>query len=341
MPGDEYSWRVHAVLNDMVTTGGRMNAIRVHRFGGPESLICEAVPRPDPGEGQVLVHVRAAGVGPWDAWVRTGQSALRHELPVIPGSDLSGVIERVGAGGSELKEGEAVFGVTNEQFTGAYAEYAIASAQMITRKPARLGFVEAASVPVVACTAWQMVFDHGQADASKRVLIHGAAGNVGAYAVQLAKRAAKEVIATAFSADLDYVRALGADRVIDVTASPFEQLLTNVDIVIDTVGGDTLDRSFGVLRPGGVLVSSVATPDAVAAKRHSVRAVFFLVRVSSGLLNEIASLIDAGQLRTSVGDVLPLRDVQIAHEMLAGKPHKRGKIVLSMEDVGPDGAPVR
>ena len=342
MPGDEHSWRVQAVLNDMATTGGRMNAIRVHRFGGPESLICEAVPRPDPGEGQVLVHVRAAGVGPWDAWVRTGQSALRHELPVIPGSDLSGVIERVGPGVCELKEGEAVFGVTNEQFTGAYAEYAITSAQMIARKPERLGFVEAASVPVVACTAWQMVFEHGRTDATKRVLtgIHGAAGNVGAYAVQLAKRAANEVIATAFSADVDYVRALGADRVIDVQDSPFERLLTDVDIVIDTVGGDTLDRSFGVLRPGGVLVSSVATPDAVAAGRHGVRAVFFLVHVSSVLLNEIAQLIEGGHLRTSVGDVLPLRDVRIAHQMLAGKPHKRGKIVLSMEDVRPVHLPI-
>ena len=315
-----------------------MNAIRVHRFGGPESLIWEVVPCPEPRDGQVLVRVRAAGVGPWDAWVRSGQSALLHELPLIPGSDLSGVIERAGPGVREVKEGEAIFGVTNEQFTGAYAEYAIASASMIARKPERLSFVEAASMPVVACTAWQMVFEHGRADATKRVLIHGAAGNVGAYAVQFAKRAAKEVVATAFSADIDYVRALGADRVIDVQASPFEELLTDVDIdiVIDTVGGDTLNRSFRVLRRGGVLVSSVATPDAVAAERHGVRAVFFLVDVSSGRLDEITRLIDAGQLRTSVGDVLPLREARTAHEMLAGKPHKRGKIVLSVDDVGPD-----
>src|SRR3954469_622339 len=225
-----------------------MNAIRVHRFGGPDSLACEVVPRPEPGEGQLLVHVKAAGVGPWDAWVRSGQSALHHQLPVIPGSDLSGVIEGLGPGVRDLKEGEAVFGVTNAEFTGAYAEYAVASAQMVARKPERLGFVEAASVPVVACTAWQMLFEHGRADATKRVLIHGAAGNVGAYAVQFAKRAAKEVVATAFPADMDYVHALGADRVIDVQASPFEELLTDVDIVIDTVGGDTLARSFLVLR---------------------------------------------------------------------------------------------
>ncbi|MEP6917815.1 MAG: NADP-dependent oxidoreductase [Acidobacteriota bacterium] len=318
-----------------------MKAIRVHRFGGPESLTWEAVPRPQPGEGQVLVRVKAAGVGPWDAWVRTGQSALHHPLPVIPGSDLSGVIAGVGPGVCGLNEGEAVFGVTNGQFTGAYAEYAIASAQMITQKPERLGFIEAASVPVVACTAWQMVFEHGRTDATKRVLIHGAAGGVGAYAVQLAKRAAKDVIATAFSRDTEYVLGLGADRVIDVQASSFERLLTNVDVVIDTVGGDTLDRSFAVLKSGGVLVSSVATPDPIAAERHSVRAVFFLVQVSSGLLGEIAHLIDAGQLRTSVGEVLPLADAQIAHEMLAGRPHKRGKIVLSISDVGADDPPGR
>ncbi|MEO8484598.1 MAG: NADP-dependent oxidoreductase [Acidobacteriota bacterium] len=308
-----------------------MNAIRVHRFGGPEALTFETVPQPEPGEGQVLVRVKAAGVGPWDAWVRSGKSALHHALPVIPGSDVSGVIARVGPGVSSVTEGGAVFGVTNDHFTGAYAEYAVASAQMIARKPERLGFIEAASVPVVACTAWQMVFEHGRTDATKRVLIHGAAGNVGAYAVQFAKRAAKEVIATAFSQDVEYTQALGADRVIDVQTSSFETLVTNVDVVIDTVGGDTLDRSFGVLKPGGVLVSSVATPDAGAAAQHGVRAVFFLVDVSSALLDEIAHLIDAGQLETSVGDILPLADARIAHEMLAGAPHKRGKIVLSMD----------
>jgi NADPH:quinone reductase-like Zn-dependent oxidoreductase len=305
-----------------------MKAIRVHRFGGPECLIFEGVPRPDPGPGQVLVRVRAAGVGPWDAWVRSGKSALRHELPLIPGSDLAGLIASVGPGVSEFNEGDAVFGVTNAEFTGAYADFAIASAQTIARTPATLPFVDAASVPVVACTAWQMVFEHGRVDATTRVLIHGAAGNVGAYAVQLAKRAAKEVTVTVQSADVDFVRALGADRVIDVHAAAFDTLLTGIDVVIDTVGGDTLDRSFSVLRPGGVLVSSVATPDAHKAERHGVRALFFLVHVSSGLLTQIAHLIEAGELRTSVGDVLPLREARTAHEMLAGKRHQRGKIVL-------------
>jgi NADPH:quinone reductase-like Zn-dependent oxidoreductase len=203
-----------------------------------------------------------------------------------------------------------------------------------------MGFIEAASVPVVACTAWQMVFEYGAVDATKRVLVHGAAGNVGAYAVQLARRVAREVVATAYSADVEYVRTLGADRVIDVQKARFEEALsgvwfeeiqTAVDVVLDTIGGETQDRSFAVLKPGGVLVSAVAAPDQQKAARHGVRALFFLVDVSAQRLEQIAALFEAGELTTSVGDVLPLAEARIAHEMLAGKPHKRGKIVLSVD----------
>ena len=199
-----------------------------------------------------------------------------------------------------------MFGATNARFTGGYAEYAVASATKLAKMPPRMGFVEAASAPVVACTAWQMVFEHGAVDATKRVLVHGAAGNVGAYAVQLAKRVAHEVVATALSTDVEYVETLGADRVIDVQKSRFEEVLTDVDVVLDTIGGDTQDRSFAVLKPGGVLVSAVAAPDQQKAARHGVRALFFLVEVSSERLEQIASLIEAGELTTSVGDVLPL-----------------------------------
>jgi NADPH:quinone reductase-like Zn-dependent oxidoreductase len=202
---------------------------------------------------------------------------------------------------------------------------------MLAKMPQGLGFVEAASVPVVACTAWQMVFEHGAMDATKRVLVHGAAGNVGAYAVQLAKRVAREVIATVSSADSTYVEALGADHVIDVRTSRFEELGADVDVVLDTIGGDTQDRSFAVLKPGGVLVSAVSEPDQQKAARRGVRALFFLVDVSSRRLESIGALIEAGELRTRVGEVLPLADARIAHEMLAGRPHKRGKIVLAVD----------
>ena len=308
-----------------------MQAIRVHQFGGLDSLVLEDVPRPSPREGEVLLRVKAAGVGPWDAVVRSGRSVLPQPLPLTLGSDVAGVIEQIGPGVSQFKVGDAVFGATNSQFTGGYAEYAVASATKLAKMPPRLGFVDAASVPVVACTAWQMVVDHGEVDPTKRVLVHGAAGNVGAYAVQLARRTAREVVATARSHDVAPVHALGADRVIDVQRSQFEEGLTNVDVVLDTIGGDTQDRSFAVLKPGGVLVSVVAAPDQEKAARHGVRALFFLVEVSSDRLEQIAALIEAGELTTNVGDVLPLAAARTAHEMLAGKPHKRGKIVLTVD----------
>lgn len=306
-----------------------MQAIRVHQFGGLDALVEDDVPRPAPGDGEVLLRVKAAGVGPWDAWIRSGRSVISQPLPLILGSDVAGLVESVGSGVPQFRPGDAVFGATNSQFTGGYAEYATASAMMLAKMPRRLGFIEAASVPVVACTAWQMVFEYGAVDASTRVLVHGAAGNVGAFAVQMAKRVAGEVAATAFSKDVAYVETLGAHRVIDVQKTRFEEVLTDVDVVLDTIGGDTLDRSFAVLKRGGVLVSAVSEPDQQKAAQHGVRALFFLVEVSSRRLEDIAALIDAGELRTRVGDVLPLADARLAHEMLAGKPHQGGKIVLT------------
>jgi NADPH:quinone reductase-like Zn-dependent oxidoreductase len=309
-----------------------MQAIRVHQFGDLDSLVAEDVPRPVPGDGEVLLRVMAAGVGPWDGWIRSGRSVLPQPLPLTLGSDVAGLVEQVGAGVPRFSVGDAVFGATNARFTGGYAEYAVASAAKLARKPQRIGFIEAASVPVVACTAWQMVFEHGTVDQTKRVLVHGGAGNVGAYAVQLARRVAHEVIATVFSSDIAYVETLGAHHVIDVQTSRFEEALADVDVVLDTVGGETLERSFSVLKRGGVLVSAVAEPDQQKAVRHGVRAFFILVDVSSDRLEQLATLIEAGELTTSVGDVLPLAEARTAHEMLAGKPHKRGKIVLRIDE---------
>jgi len=308
-----------------------MRAVRIHRFGGLEAIVYEDVPRPAPAKGQVLIRVMAAGVGPWDAWVRAGKSALPQPLPLILGSDLSGIVEDVGPGVAGLHPGDDIYGVTNSRFTGAYAEYAVAEAAMIAPKSRRLNYIEAASVPVVASTAWQMVLDRGQVDGTKRVLVHGAAGNVGAYAVQLAKRTGAEVIATSFTRDVEYVRTLGVDRVIDVQTARFEEKVRDVDVVLDTIGGETLDRSFEVLKSGGVLVSSVARPDPGRAAQRHVRGVFFLVAVTSDGLTRIADLLDAGQLTTNVGEVLRLAEARRAHELLAGKPHKRGKIVLAVD----------
>ena len=313
-----------------------MKAVRVHQFGGLEVIQYEDIPRPAPGKGQVLIRVKAAGVGNWDRLVREGKSSLRQPLPLTLGSDLSGIVEAVGAGVADFRPGDAAFGVTNSLFTGAYAEYAVADAGMIAPKPPRLNDREAASVPVVAITAYQMLFDYGVVDSTKRVLVQGAAGNVGAYAVQLAKHAGAFVLATAFTKDVDYVRALGADQVIDVQTTRFEDEAHDIDAVIDTVGGETLTRSFAVLRSGGILVSSVSEPDLEEASRRRIRAAFFIVNVTSEGLNKIAALLETGVLQTHVGEVLPLSEARRAHEMLMGAPHKSGKIILTTNSDGLD-----
>jgi len=248
------------------------------------------------------------------------------------GSDLSGVIDSIGPGVEQFKVGDEVFGVTNERFTGAYAEYALAKAAMIAPKPKSLNHTHAASVPVVAVTAWQMVFDFARLSSGQSVLIHGGAGNVGGYAVQFARLAGALVIATASAKDVSYVRSLGGVGVIDYRATRFEERVKETDAVIDTVGGDTLDRSYGVLKRGGIVVSSAAQPSNEKAEHHGVRAVFFLVQVTTERLRKIAELIDAEKLRTEVGEVLWLDEARKGHEMLEGAPHRRGKIVIKVAD---------
>ncbi len=309
-----------------------MKAVRVHSFGPPEVISVEDVPEPEPREGEVVVRVKAAGVGPWDAWIRSGKSALPQPLPLTLGSDLSGVVHSIGPKVEGLQIGDEVFGVTNERFTGAYAEYAVAKAATIAAKPKSLNHIHAASVPVVAVTAWQMVFELAQLAPGESVLVHGGAGNVGAYAMQLAKRAGAMVITTASAKDLTYARGLGADGVIDYRARQFEEQVKDIDAVLDTVGGETLGRSYGVLKRGGILVSAAARPSKEKAEQHGVRALFFLVEVTTERLRKIAELIDAGGLKTEVGEVLWLNEARQGHEMLEGAPHRRGKIVIKIAD---------
>jgi NADPH:quinone reductase-like Zn-dependent oxidoreductase len=304
---------------------------RVHRFGGPEVITLEHLAPATPGAGELLVRVKAAGVGPWDAWIRAGQSAVAQTLPLTLGSDIAGVVEAIGHAVTGFAPGDAVFGVTNPHFTGGYADYAIASAAMLGKKPPTLSHIDAASVPVVAVTAWQALFDQARLTHGQSVLIHGAAGNVGAFAVQLAHRAGLHVHATSSSRDFDYVRSLGADTVLDGRTARFEQIVPPVNAVIDLVGGEMQGRSFAVLRPGGALISAVAPPDQHEAAAHGVRAAFFLVEVTTERLARIAAMIEAGTLVASVGTVLPLADARVAHEMLDGtRPHPRGKIVLQV-----------
>lgn len=300
-----------------------MLAVRVHRFGGPEALVLERVNVPEPQPGEALVRVMAAGVGPWDALVRAGRSAVAQALPLTPGSDIAGIVERIhpGDAGVPVAAGDAVYGVANDSFTGGYAEYAVVALSSLAHKPQRLDFVQAASAPVVAVTAWQMLFDRANVSAGQTVLVLGANGNVGSYAVQLAAWAGARVIGVSSPGD--------AHRMAELAAS--------VDAVIDTVGHETQTSSFAALKKGGILVSSVSAPPADLALQHGVRTAFFIVRVPPEQLQRIADLFDTGKLTPNVGCVLGLAQAREAHEMLAGLvPHPPGKIVLDVSASGFD-----
>jgi NADPH:quinone reductase-like Zn-dependent oxidoreductase len=268
-------------------------------------------------------------VGPWDAWIRAGNGVL--PLPLTLGSDVSGVVESVGGRVSAFRPGDAVFGATIPRLTGGYAEFAIASTRMIARKPNALSDIEAASVPLVAVTAWQALFDHAGARPGQTVFVHGGAGNVGGYVVQIARQSGMRVIATAHDRDAGFVRSQGASEVVDISSSRLADLKRRADAVIDTVGGTSQAQLFALAKPGGVIVSSVSQPSTELAQQHGLRAVFFVVDVNTTALTCLAGMLDARELIASVGPVLPLAQARTAHEMLEGKgSRRRGKIVLQV-----------
>lgn len=304
-----------------------MKAVRVHRFGGPEVMVYEDVDRPGLAPDELLVRIEAAGVGPWDAWIRAGHSALPQPLPLTLGSDIAGVIEEVGNEVSGFDSGTEVYGVVNSQFTGGYAQYAAAKASMIAPKPSTLNFIEAASMPVVAITAWQMLFDYANIQPAQRVLVLGASGSVGSLAVQLAHQYRAYTIAGASPDDAERLMHLGADEVLDLhdqTAT-----VSAVDAVIDAAGGEQQRRGIALLKRHGCIVSSVSAPDPQMLKERHAHGTFFLVNTTTHGLQQIAELIDRGSLIARVGTVLPLSEAQCAHQILDGtKPYVRGKIVL-------------
>src|SRR5579871_6322913 len=255
-----------------------MKAARIHQFGPPEVVVIDDLPRPNPGQGELLVRVSAAGVGPWDALIREGKSKVSPPPPLTLGSDLSGTVEMLGPGVGNFRVGEEVYGVTNAQFCGAQAELAVASSHMVAKKPLRLSHVEAASVPVVAVTAWQMLFEYARIAAGQSVLILGAGGNVGAYAVQLAASTGSDVVAIVAPGDVELAHNLGAKTILDYQPDAFEKSIPPVDIVIDTVGGETLERSMEKLKSGGVAVSVVSSEPPL--QRTDVRFKFFYAEVT-------------------------------------------------------------
>ena len=311
-----------------------MKAIRIHDRGGLDHLVYEDAPQPHPGPGEVLVRVSATGVIAteleWDETYETTAGDPRA-LP-IPGRDLSGVVEEVGSGVTTLVKGSEVYAMLGYGRDGAEAEFTLALPDELVPKPRTLDFVQAAAVPLTALTAWQAFFDHASLVAGQTVLIHGAAGGVGVFAVQLARHAGAQVIATASARNRDFLRELGASAVIDYTTTRFEEVVHDVDLVFDLVGGDTLVRSWQVVKPGGVLVSVVSPrPSFAEAKAHGVRPVWFIVEPNREQLIQIGALIDAGRIRPIIDTVLPLSQARQAYEQGA-RGHTRGKIVLRVVD---------
>jgi NADPH:quinone reductase-like Zn-dependent oxidoreductase len=311
-----------------------MKAIRLHGRGGPAHLVYEDAPQPHPGVEEVLVRVYATGVIAnelkWDVTYQTKAGSPRA-LP-IPGRDLSGVVEAVGHGVTEPAKGDEVYAMLDYCCDGAEAEFTIALPNELAPKPRTLDHVQAAAVPLTALTAWQALFVHARLAAGQTILIHGAAGGVGVFAVQLARWAGAQVIATASQRNRDFLCELGANEIIDYTTTRFEEVVQGVDFVFDTVGGDTLHRSWQVVKPGGVLLSVVSPrPSFAEAKGHGVRPVWFVVQPNREQLVRIGALIDEGKLRPIIDTVLPLSQARQAYEQ-GEKGHTRGKIVLRVVD---------
>ena len=311
-----------------------MNAIRIHSYGGPEVLLHEQAPRPRLRKGEVLIRVHAAGVNPLDRRVRAGElkEIIQHKLPLIPGWDVSGVVEEVGVGVSQFKRGDEVFAMADLTRDGAYADYIAVRQAMVAMKPKSLHHVRAAAAPVSALAAWRSLFDLGQLQSGQRVLIHGGSGGVGHFAVQLAKWKGAYVVATASTKNQELLRKLGADETIDYARQKFEDVAQKIDIVLDTVGGDTQERSWGVLNKSGVLISLVQPPSEEKAKQFGVRGMMCSVQPDGAQLNKIAKLIDSAKLRPTIDRILPLSDARRAHE-LSQNGHVHGKIVLRVKDI--------
>jgi NADPH:quinone reductase-like Zn-dependent oxidoreductase len=311
----------------------QMKAVRLHGYGGPEVLVYEDAPVPEPRAGEVRVRVRAAGVNPFDWKVRSGsmKDIIPLALPAVLGGDVAGQVDAVGEGVTAFVPGEAVYGGA-ALGRGAYAEYAIAPAGALAPMPRTLDFAHAAAVPAGAVTALQALFDpdKGALVAGQTVLVHGLSGNVGRFALQLAKKAGVRVLGTASASAREDLTRLGADEVIDYRTACFEDVVRGVDVVLDTMGGETQERSWGVLKPGGALVSIASFPSQEKAKAHGVRALFFSSEKTTARLQQIAARIDEGALGLSPVEVLPLAEAARAHELLqSGKA--RGKLVLAPE----------
>ena len=305
----------------------------MHRTGGPSVFKYEEVPLPKPRRGEMLIEVHAAGVNPVDTKIRQGKFPIfRADLPATLGRDVAGVVRSVAGKPrkghrARFKVGDPVFGMLDYN-RGGYAEYTVASPRELAHRPTKVSERDAAGIGVAALTAWQGLFDHGRLRRGQRVLIHGAAGGVGHFAVQFAKVKGATVIATASKRDLAWVKKIGADEVIDFENQRFEEHTNDIDLVLDLIGGDTLKRSWDVLKPkGGAIVSTLEEPSKVEARRHRARALRMMVVSKPPQLAQIAALIAAGRVKVEIAKVFPLKKAGAAHEFLE-HAHARGKVML-------------
>lgn len=326
----------HSTADGTRSPGGEMDAIRVHEYGNEDVLRLEQVPRPEPDDDELLVRVRAAGVNPIDWMVREGyvDDALAPSLPYIPGWDFSGVIEAVGAERSAFEVGDEVFGLVRMPDPGnTYAEYATAPVEDVILKPETLSHREAAAVPMVALTAWHALFEEGELQAGERVLIHAAAGGVGHMAVQFANHVGAHVIGTASGRNEEFLKGLGVDEFVDYREQQFEDEVHDVDVVLDAVGGDTLERSISVLKRGGRLVTLPEPPseDIIEKTRADRDATvhWFSVEPDTTTLSEVRTLLEDGQVQVTVSDVWPLSEARAAQRE-SQRGHVRGKLVLEI-----------
>ena len=305
-----------------------MQAVQATDYGGSDVLVLRSVPRPEPRDDEALIRVKAAGVNPADWKYRSGayKQFMPLQFPWTPGLEGSGVVEAVGTKVTAFKKGDEVYG----RFAGAYAEYIVVKTNELFSKPESLTFEEAASIPVGALTAWAAVIDTAKVGAGQRVLVHGAAGGVGLYVVQLARWKGAQVTGTASAGNLEFVRSLGAEAVIDYQSTRFETVLHDMNVVIDTVGGDLAERSFQVLRPGGIYVTVAGRVAEDAGKAQNVTAMS-VGRAPAETLKQISELIEAGRIKPAVGKVFPLADASRAHE-LSQTGHGRGRIILHIAD---------
>jgi NADPH:quinone reductase-like Zn-dependent oxidoreductase len=309
-----------------------MKAVRLHRFGGPEALAVETLPIPSPVDDEVVVRVLAAGVNPVDFKIRKGDypAVKESDLPVIIGRDASGIVEICGTRAKSFKKGDEVYALLGFD-RGTYAGYISVKPNEAALKPRILDHAHAAAVPLAGLTAWQGLFTYGRLQAGQRVLIHGGAGGVGHFAVQFAKAAGAHVVTTVSTEDVEFVRSLGADQVIDYRKEQFDQKTEKVNLVFDLVAGPTQDRSWSVLRPGSTFVSTLSEPSQHRAQQLGVRALRYTVQPNSGQLAEIARLIDAGKVRPHVERSYTMTEAGEAQDHVE-KRHVQGKLVVAMPD---------